>query len=308
MNSIVITALSVGSILLLLFIYIRKKQATPRFSPFTENFLREPGETLRERREKLLEDLLDPVAMIIVLIGSIPFLVLTTKMPMNVILTGIVLLVFIYQLRKAKRILDSAIKIRLGLEGERVTGQELSLLMRDGAWVFHDLPYKYGNIDHVVIGAGGVFAVETKAVSKPASASTGRPEATVEYNGKSIKFPHMEISQPLDQARSHAKYLHQHIKEKLNIDTAVRPVVALPGWFVKWTGGSDVMVINPKRGHYLKKELSKNILTPGDVHVIAGHFESVARSVRPGSKRLDPNAAEHYDFWMNPRYKPPSVD
>jgi len=52
MNSIVISALSVGSILLLLFIYIRKKQARPSFSPFTENFLREPGETLRERREK----------------------------------------------------------------------------------------------------------------------------------------------------------------------------------------------------------------------------------------------------------------
>jgi len=307
-NAFLIAALSIGGFLLLVFKYIRKKQNTPRFSPFTENFLRDPGETLREQRDKLLQDLLEPVALSIGLLCSIPFVVLSSSRPTKLILAGTILLVFIYQIRKAKNILDKAMKVRLGWEGERATGQELSLLMRDGAWVFHDLPYKYGNIDHVVIGAGGVFAIETKAVSKPASATTGRPEAAVEYNGNSLKFPYNEVTEPLVQARRHAKYLHQHIKEKLNIDTAVRPVVALPGWFVQWTGGSDVMVVNPKRGHYLKKELSKEVLKSGDVALIAGHFESVARSVRPGSKKLDPNAAEHYDFWMNPRYKPPSVD
>ena len=58
-----------------------------------------------------------------------------------------------------------------GLRGEEYTGQELNFLMRDGAYVFHDIPYKYGNIDHVVVCQSRILAVETKAYSKPQNLS-----------------------------------------------------------------------------------------------------------------------------------------
>lgn len=308
MAAFIITALVVGGFLLIVFFYVRSVQSAPRYSPFTEDFLREPGETLRNQREKLLSDLMDPMLVITALLASVPLVASLIKPPINLIIVLILIVALAYESRKAKKMLDQMMRIRLGMEGERATGQELSLLMREGAWVFHDLPYIYGNIDHIVVAKGGVFAIETKAVSKPTSSSTGRPEATVEYDGRFLKFPHKEDNDSIEQAKRHAKYLHRHIKEKLGLHVVVTPVVALPGWFVEWKGASDVWVINPKRGYYLKKAVNKGVLKPDEVARIASHLESVARSVRPGSKKLDPNASEHYDFWMNPKYKPPAVE
>ena len=49
-----------------------------------------------------------------------------------------------------------------GLEGEVVVGRSLVRMLPDSYHVVHDLQTKYGNIDHVVVGPTGVFAVETK--------------------------------------------------------------------------------------------------------------------------------------------------
>lgn len=52
---------------------------------------------------------------------------------------------------------------RSGAQGERVTGFWLDRLP-DGWFVFHDVPVgaRGANIDHLVVGAGGVFTVNTK--------------------------------------------------------------------------------------------------------------------------------------------------
>jgi hypothetical protein len=54
----------------------------------------------------------------------------------------------------------------IGAEGERVTGAELSKLP-DGYEFLHDrhLPGGRGNVDHVVIGPGGVYVVESKRMA-----------------------------------------------------------------------------------------------------------------------------------------------
>ncbi len=52
---------------------------------------------------------------------------------------------------------------RRGAEGEEVVGQILDRLAVDGWHVLHDISFGRGNIDHVAIGPGGVFAVETKS-------------------------------------------------------------------------------------------------------------------------------------------------
>ncbi len=50
-----------------------------------------------------------------------------------------------------------------GAEAERDTARRLANLP-EGEWhVWHDLGGKYGNLDHLVIGPAGVFAMDTKA-------------------------------------------------------------------------------------------------------------------------------------------------
>jgi hypothetical protein len=50
-----------------------------------------------------------------------------------------------------------------GAEGEEAVGGILESLTADGWHVIHDVSFGRGNIDHVVVGPGGVFAVETKS-------------------------------------------------------------------------------------------------------------------------------------------------
>jgi hypothetical protein len=49
-----------------------------------------------------------------------------------------------------------------GAFGEQATGKQLKKLEREGWVVLHDLPRGMGNVDHVVVGPGGVFVLDSK--------------------------------------------------------------------------------------------------------------------------------------------------
>jgi hypothetical protein len=51
---------------------------------------------------------------------------------------------------------------RDGAEGERNTEKALLPLERDGWIVVHDVQARYGNYDHIAVGPGGVFLIESK--------------------------------------------------------------------------------------------------------------------------------------------------
>jgi hypothetical protein len=51
---------------------------------------------------------------------------------------------------------------KTGADAERRTEKTLRALKRDGWQAVHDLPTPFGNIDHVLVGPGGVFALDTK--------------------------------------------------------------------------------------------------------------------------------------------------
>ena len=52
-----------------------------------------------------------------------------------------------------------------GLEGEQRTGALLEDLASEGVFALHDLDVGRGNVDHVAIAPGGVFAIEVKHLS-----------------------------------------------------------------------------------------------------------------------------------------------
>lgn len=55
-----------------------------------------------------------------------------------------------------------------GREGEIATEELLLELEREGWRVIHDIPYERGNWDHLLVGPGGVFMLETKRYEAPA--------------------------------------------------------------------------------------------------------------------------------------------
>lgn len=50
-----------------------------------------------------------------------------------------------------------------GAEGERAVGTVLAQLEDDGWRALHDISLGRGNVDHVLIGPGGIFTIETKS-------------------------------------------------------------------------------------------------------------------------------------------------
>jgi hypothetical protein len=50
-----------------------------------------------------------------------------------------------------------------GAEGEEVVGKILEGLVEEGWCVIHDVSFGRGNIDHIVVGPGGIFTIETKS-------------------------------------------------------------------------------------------------------------------------------------------------
>lgn len=75
-----------------------------------------------------------------------------------------------------------------GLDGEILVGRRLALDLPDEYRVIHDLKTDYGNLDHVVVGPTGVFAVETKNW-KGTVTSDGKGELL--WNGKPADRPHI---------------------------------------------------------------------------------------------------------------------
>jgi hypothetical protein len=261
---------------------IRRRRAQRLYSPLTEDLLRAPGLSL----ERQLSDLSDKTLFGILLIVLLPAFAWIREFGFAgwVIVSIVVLAGIVY----TSRVLSETIQLRLAADGEEYTGQELNLLMRSGAWVFHDIPYPFGNIDHIVVSTGGVFAVETKTFRKPEGDRQSQRLAKVKFDGRRLQFPHFSSSEPIEQAQRHAKHLRQSIKKNTGLAVAVTPVVALPGWYIERTARSDTWVIHPKRGGPLNQEVRKSVLSPTDAERIASYIESVVRSVPAPSKKMDP--------------------
>jgi hypothetical protein len=140
---------------------------------------------------------------------------------------------------------------RLGLDGELATGEELNRLMRYGYHVFHDFPAtEKFNIDHVLVGPAGVFAVETKMRSK--RERSGKKGALVRFEEGILRFPSFEDNKAIEQARNQGKWLEKFVSKSVGKNVPVTPVVALPGWYVE-RGRHDgsVLVYNPVNGDRL---------------------------------------------------------
>jgi hypothetical protein len=296
--NLVFPLLILGAMILLLHGFLRWQRARKRYSPLTEFMLRAPAQKLEADLEALDERLYSGVMAVI-----LPLTIVVIGLRSNVyawIFAAIFALLGCWLLIAT---LSRAIKLRLAIDGEQYTGMELNHLMRFGAWVYHDIPYQYGNIDHLIVSTGGIFTVETKTFRKPAGERESSRQSQVNFDGNELTFPHFRTSEPLEQARCHAKHVQESIRKNLGITVPVKPVVALPGWYVERSSHSDVWIINPKRGGALASQVQKSVIPPDQTALIANYIESVARSVPAGSRKMDPDAAKHYDFWNNRRFE-----
>ena len=103
------------------------------------------------------------------------------------------------------------------------------------------------NIDHVLVGPGGVFIVETKARRKPVN-EDGKEEYRVTFDGKLLHWPWGSDRFGIDQAKDNARTLSTWLSSAVGEGVWVTPILAFPGWMVERTVlSNDIHVLNPKQ-------------------------------------------------------------
>jgi hypothetical protein len=217
--------------------------------PLTKRYLRPPGESLRVKLEEIdsrVSELLLWLITAAAFVGVGVYAFLTG--PEHVGVAFMVLAVG-FMIYAAARLQNTA-KLRrdhyIGFLGERAVGEELNQLMAHGWSVFHDVPFadnpgaKPFNVDHVVVGPGGLFAIETKTRRKRKE-SGGHEVAS---NGQTLTFPWGSEDFGVKQAQERAHHLSQWLSKKLQADMRANAILVLPGWYVQRTGRGDVTVIN----------------------------------------------------------------
>jgi hypothetical protein len=137
--------------------------------------------------------------------------------------------------------LESFIK---GARGEEWVARELAFLP-SAYQVFHGLlpseavgSRREADCDHVVIGPTGLFVIETKNWSGKITVENGR----ILYDGN---VPHRP---PLDQVKEAASGLRQHLKNALEIELDVAPIVCFAANTLEGTtqGVGGVIVCNAR--------------------------------------------------------------
>lgn len=169
------------------------------------------------------------------------------------------------------RLLPIARRFNRGERGELHVADVLEELRTDGYKPVHDIVGNGFNIDHVIVGPGGVFAIETKYRS-------GKGEITFR-NGETLLvggFP--EEKDCLKQARGSAKAVSQLIAENCARREWVTPIVVVVGdWKIRneWRD-TDARVFTPDGLlRYVRNQQPR--LTRNEIQLIASHLE---RSVK----------------------------
>ncbi|BCS54161.1 hypothetical protein GSbR_25810 [Geobacter sp. SVR] len=250
--------------------------------------LRAPGESINKRIEQLNDD----IGQYLTFSGIIPLLCyssyLTTRYVANTKGSPVIFIVlalcftayFGVRLNRATR---QRHKEQLGLDCERAVGQELNQLMLDGFRVYHDFQVDSFNIDHIVVGGNGVFAIETKGRAKP-DRGNGQEDARVTYDGQTLHFPTWKEPEPLEQAKRQAAWLSNWLNKAVGAQVAVKPVLALPGWYVD-RKRPDFLIFNGKNPQFLSKISTETPLTAEMIQRIAHQIEQKCRDVAPQAYR-----------------------
>ena len=179
--------------------------------------------------------------------------------------TGVTIIVF-------GRLYKSFRNLNRGERGELMVAEALDELRAHGYRPVHDIVGKNFNIDHVLIGPAGVFAIETKFRS-----GSGQIEFR---NGEGLFVDgRAEEKDCLSQATGNAAEVRKLIREHCGINPWVKALVVFVGdWRVKnnWRD-TDLRVLTPDKIVTYIRELQPE-LKGSEIQLIASHLERSARS------------------------------
>jgi len=134
---------------------------------------------------------------------------------------------------------DGAADWQDGAIGEQWTGRALRELESQGWRIFHDLKASYGNIDHVVVGPGGVFLLDSKrwrgSVTVDADSALVRRMEDHDLNWRLTSPTHV---------KSLAREVHEAVRASTHASVWVTPVIVVWGEFAQVAAGDTCKFVH----------------------------------------------------------------
>ena len=249
--------------------------------------LRQPGESLRNKVADLDENFFPQIvlaSLVPLTVGGICFEVarrLTGWWIVGALAAGALIfaVAFVFAARWAAKKHFERANYQIGWFGERVVGDLLAPLERQGWRIFHDIPREERgqpfNVDHVAIGPGGVFVIETKSRRKKSDDEAGH---IVTFDGKVLNWPWGADRCGIDQAIDNAGWLQQWLKKSIGEDLPVEPILTFPDWFVKGKTDGHLRVVNSTWIPGILTARAR-VLTEKQIDLAARQLEGVCRDV-----------------------------
>ena len=145
--------------------------------------------------------------------------------------------------------------------------------------VFHDIQTANGIVDHVVVGQGGIYAVNV--IARP-SAKNG----TVEIRDNDLRFLPGERDICIVDTVAKTSRLERELSVMLNHRIRIRSVIAVPGWQIHGQTSDDHLVVNENNLPMLWGWKDKaDYLMDEDVQAI--HEQLTSRCRRSGETRQE---------------------
>jgi hypothetical protein len=254
--------------------------------PVAPKLLRGPGESLRWRLQRLDDALLlhafgAAFLPMGVFVGGLMLALNLPASERDPAMLGAFVLFMVTLLFSGRWMLQKFTLRRdchIGLLGEKIVAEALAPLTAEGCRIFHDVPAGDFNLDHVILGPTGVYAIETKT-RRAGRALAGRRPDEIVFDGHQLIFPWGEDTFGLDQAIHRAAWLTTWLRDTAGEPVTPVPVLTFPGWNVTTTAaGAEVHVLSPSAIPGLVRNHPPT-LSPAQLDHIARQLEVRCRDV-----------------------------
>lgn len=250
----------VTALLLWVALRVKKSWRNSWRDTLSGGILRPPGWGCIERREDALAEASMLIVATMIFWGILAYAAIMDSKDSVVGLAIVLVPTTVFSANRIRKLVLTARTAWLGFLGEALVAEKLVTLIADGWHVFHDVPMesngKHYNIDHVVVGKGGVFVLETKARSRSVVNLRGNWKVTVD--GDIVNFPDGRKKDFTKQARGNARSLRNLLNDAGIPVSYVKALVVLPGWSVSYRKDGNQAICEAENvAGQIMKEFSK---------------------------------------------------
>jgi len=129
--------------------------------------------------------------------------------------------------------------VRFLRDANIAVGHSLQRIAGGQGRVFHDVPTSAGVVDHVIVGHGGIYAVNVVA-------HRGGRKGSVHLADSELHFSPGDHTSPVADIATRTTRLEHEFRQLLKNSVRVRSVIAVPGWQVDSQSNEGHLVVNER--------------------------------------------------------------